>query len=187
MNKIFIQLQLFDVKYLFSEKHIFRKQKRTTVYGCASLFSDSKLNQKMMTCYFRDTNKFSRYLTLRTSILKCGFPTKGIDLTRLVLFEVLQIPQLRGTSVYIILVDTTKKFEKYKWNYGVRNFSVVGYVGETSHMFSAQGISLLFLATIRIHNGAKDKTGQRGFHLESMEAVREPCATTNSWKRVPAY
>ena len=41
----------------------------------------------MMTCYLRDTNKFLRYRTLRTSILKCGFPTKGIQLTRFLRFE----------------------------------------------------------------------------------------------------
>ena len=28
----FVHLQLFDVKFLFSKKHIFRKQKRTAVY-----------------------------------------------------------------------------------------------------------------------------------------------------------
>ena len=40
-----------------------------------------------MTCYLRDTNKFLRYHTLCTNILKCGFPTKGIELTRLEFFE----------------------------------------------------------------------------------------------------
>ena len=29
----FVHFQLFDVKLLFSEKDIFRKQKRTAVYG----------------------------------------------------------------------------------------------------------------------------------------------------------
>ena len=41
----------------------------------------------MMTCYLRDTNKFFRYRTLCTNILKCKFPTKGIELTRLEFFE----------------------------------------------------------------------------------------------------
>ena len=40
-----------------------------------------------MTCYLRDTNKFLRYHTLCTNILKCGFPTKGIELTQLEFFE----------------------------------------------------------------------------------------------------
>ena len=33
---------------------------------------------------------------------------------------------------------------------------MVGYVGETSHTFSAQGISLFLLATGRIQKGTKD-------------------------------
>ena len=49
---------------------------------------------KIMTYYLRDTNKFLRYRILCTSILKCGFPTKGIKLTRFVLFETLGAPQL---------------------------------------------------------------------------------------------
>ena len=57
---------------------------------------------KKMTCYLRDTNQFLRYHTLRTSILKFGFPTKGIELTRIILFEVLEMPQLQGISVYRI-------------------------------------------------------------------------------------
>ena len=42
----FIQLQLFHVKFLFSEEHIFRKQKRTDVYGRASLVSGFQLNRE---------------------------------------------------------------------------------------------------------------------------------------------
>ena len=42
----FVHLQLFDVKFLFSEKYIFHKQKRITVYGRASLFSNSKITWK---------------------------------------------------------------------------------------------------------------------------------------------
>ena len=42
--KLFFHLQLFDVKFLFSENHIFRKQKRTAVYGRTSLVLDFKLN-----------------------------------------------------------------------------------------------------------------------------------------------
>ena len=37
---------LFDVKLLFSKNHIFDKQKKTAVYGRASLVSDFKLTQK---------------------------------------------------------------------------------------------------------------------------------------------
>ena len=42
----FVQLQLFDDKFLFSEEHTFCKQKRTVVYGRASLVSGSQLTQE---------------------------------------------------------------------------------------------------------------------------------------------
>ena len=44
-------------------------------------------------------NKFLRYCTLCISILKCGFPARGIKLTRFILFEVFGVSQLWGTSV----------------------------------------------------------------------------------------
>ena len=81
--KLFI-FKLFDVKFLFSENHVFRKQKKTAVYGVMSARPQILiLNSlgKMMTCNLREINKFLRYHT--KSILKCGFPTKGIKLTRL--------------------------------------------------------------------------------------------------------
>ena len=37
---------------------------------------------------------------------------------------------------------------------------MVGYAGETSHTFSAQGISLFLLATGRIQRGTKDSDSQ---------------------------
>ena len=39
----FVHLQLFNVKFLLSKNHIFVTQKRTAVYGRASLVSDFKL------------------------------------------------------------------------------------------------------------------------------------------------
>ena len=39
-----------------------------------------------MTCHLRDINKVLRYHTLCKSILKCEFPTKGIEQTWFVLF-----------------------------------------------------------------------------------------------------
>ena len=57
---------------------------------------------------------------------------------------------------------------------------MVGYVGETSHKFSAQGISVFLLATGRIQKGTKDSDqsdSQRGFHSE---VIREPCAARSS-------
>ena len=80
--KLFI-FKVFEVKFLFSENHVFRKQKRKTVYGVMDAcpqFRFLNLLGKMMTCYLRDINKFLRYRTLCKSILKCGFPTKGIEL-----------------------------------------------------------------------------------------------------------
>ena len=94
--KLFI-FQFFDVKFLFSKNHVFRKQKRTAVYGVMDACPQFRiLNSpgKMMICYLRDINKFLRHRTLSKSILKCRFPTKGIKLTRFVLFEILGVPQL---------------------------------------------------------------------------------------------
>ena len=88
---------LFDVKFLFSENHVFCKQKRMVAYGVMDArpyFWISNSLRKMMTCYVREVNKFSRYHTLCKSILKSGFPTKGIELTRFVLFRILGLPQL---------------------------------------------------------------------------------------------
>ena len=89
--KLFI-FKLFDVKFLFSENHVFRKQKRTTVYGvmyARPQFWILNSLEKMMTCYLRDINKFLRSRTLCKSIPKCGFPTESIELTWFVLSEIL--------------------------------------------------------------------------------------------------
>ena len=47
----------------------------------------------MVACYLVDTNKFLSYRTLCTGILKWGFPTKGIRLTRFVIFQVHAVPR----------------------------------------------------------------------------------------------
>ena len=97
LNKKLFFFKLFDVKFLFTENHVFHKQKRTVVYGVMDArpqFLILNLLGKMITCYLRDINKFLRYLTLCKSILKCGFVTKGIELTRFVVFEILGVPQL---------------------------------------------------------------------------------------------
>ena len=93
--KLFI-FKLFDVKFLFSKNHVFCKQRRTACswsYGRASLVSDFKLTRENDDLFF-ETNKFLRYRTLCKSMLKCGFPTKCIELTRIVFFEILGVPQL---------------------------------------------------------------------------------------------
>ena len=97
LNITLFIFKLFDVKFFSSENHFFRKQKRTAVYGVMDArpqFWILNSLGKMMTCYLRDINKFLRYRTLCKSILKCGFPTKGIELTQFVLFEILGVPQL---------------------------------------------------------------------------------------------
>ena len=70
------------------------KQERTAVYGLLAVrpqFQILNSPGKMMTCYLREINKFLRQRTLCKSILKCRFPTKGIELTWFVLFEVLRV------------------------------------------------------------------------------------------------
>ena len=89
--------KLFEVESLFSKNHVFRKWKRTAVYGLMDACPQFRiLNSpgKMVTCYLQDIKKFLRYRTLCKSILKYGFPTKGIELTRFILFEALGVPQI---------------------------------------------------------------------------------------------
>ena len=98
----FFNFKLLDVRFLFCENNVFRKQKRTAVYGVMDAYPELWiLNSagKMITCYLRGIGKFLRYRALCKSILtlKCGFPTTGIELTRIVLFELLGLPQLLGT------------------------------------------------------------------------------------------
>ena len=94
--KLFI-FKLFDVEFLFSENHVFCKQKERAVYGVMNArpqFQILNSPGKMTTCYLQDINKFLRYRTLCKSILKCRFPTKGIELIWFLIFEVLGVPQL---------------------------------------------------------------------------------------------
>ena len=72
----------------------------------------------MMTSYLRDINKFLRYRTLCKSILKYGFPTKGIKLTRFVLFEVLGMPQPRylGLDHFVRYRTKNCEIEVKLWN-----------------------------------------------------------------------
>ena len=78
---------------------ISRKQKRATIYGCASLVSDFKVTRENDDLLHKNTNKFLTYRILCASILKCWFPTKGIKLTRFVHFKVAGVPQLWFSSV----------------------------------------------------------------------------------------
>ena len=94
--KLFI-FKLLDVKFLFSKNHVFCKQKQIAIYGVMDVLSQFWIlnsPRKMMTSYLRDIDKFLRYRTLCKSIRKCRFPTKGIELARFVLFEVVGALQL---------------------------------------------------------------------------------------------
>ena len=53
-------------------------------------------------------------------------------------------------------------------------------------MFSAQGISLFLFATGRIQKETKDSDQSERLHSESMEAIRESCATGSSRRGVLA-
>ena len=66
-----------------------------------------------------------RYRILCKRILKWGFPTKGIELTRFELFEIFRVSQLWSTPIYPISVGSVRKFSEHKWDYGIRNFSVL--------------------------------------------------------------
>ena len=88
---------LFDIKLLFSENHIFRKQKRSAVFGRSSLISDFKLTRENYDLLSSWQINFLGALC--KSILKCEFLTRGIKLTRFVHFEVLRVPRLWGTRV----------------------------------------------------------------------------------------
>ena len=84
LNIKFFIFKLFDFKFLFSENHVFRKQKRTTIYGLTDVrpyFRILNSPGKMMTSYPCEINEFLSYRTLCKSILKRGFPTEGIKLT----------------------------------------------------------------------------------------------------------
>ena len=94
-------INLFNLNCLTSNfcflKNISSASKRELFFMDALLqFRVLKSLGKMMTCYLRDKNKFLRYCTLCTSILKCRFSTKGIELTWLILFEAVEIPQIQA-------------------------------------------------------------------------------------------
>ena len=116
------------------------------------------LPRKMMTCYLRDINKFLRCRTMCKSILKWGFPTKGIELTQFLLFEVLGVPQLWVSRFKTISVGSVQKFAKYKWDYGIRNFSVLDKL-----------VRLCICSQLRVFPRADENTD------ENIQAVSEAC------------
>ena len=101
-----LNINLFNFNCLTSNfcfpKNIFFASRRERLFMDARpQFRVFNTPGKMMTCYLRDTNKFFRYRTLYTNILKCRFPTKGIQLTRLKFFS-----GPKGASALRYLVQT---------------------------------------------------------------------------------
>ena len=98
-NCLTSNMNLFNFDCLTSNfcfpKNIFFASRRERMFMDARpQFQVFNSTGKMMTCYLRDANKFLRYRTLCTNILKCGFPTKGIELTKLKFFEGPRVPQV---------------------------------------------------------------------------------------------
>ena len=116
-NCLISNINLFNCNCLtsnfcFPQNASFTNRRKRLFMDARPYFGILNSFRKMMTCYLRGTNKFWRYRALRTSILKCGFATKGIELTRFVLFEVLEIPQLRSASVQKICGIQVKLWSK---------------------------------------------------------------------------
>ena len=110
----FVHFQLFNIKHKFVYLELVWRQ--VFVFRISHLSqTEGNSPQKMMTCYLRDTNKF----------LRCCTPCKSIKLTRFVLFDVLGVPQLWGTSVWTISVGTARKFAIYNRNDEIINFRVL--------------------------------------------------------------
>ena len=83
--------------FFFPKNKFLASRRERTFMDARPWFRVVNSTVKMMTCYLRDKNKFLRYCTLCTSILKCKFPTKGIELARLKFFEDPRVPQLWST------------------------------------------------------------------------------------------
>ena len=115
--KLFI-FKFFNVKFLFSENHVFRKQKRTAVYGVMDTRPQFQILNppgRMTTCCLRDINKFLRYRTLCRKIIKCRFQAKDIELTPFVTFEVVGLDHFGrfGTKICEIQMRLwNKKFQR---------------------------------------------------------------------------
>ena len=93
LNIYLFIFNLFDAIFLFSENHVFGKQKRMAVYGRTSLVSEFKLARKNGDLLSLRQINFSG-----TAPCARGFPTKGIKLKLSVLFDVLRVPEHWGNS-----------------------------------------------------------------------------------------
>ena len=84
-NKNLFSFNCLTSNFCFPKNISFANRRKRLFMDARPYFRILNSSRKMMICYLRDTNKFLKYRTLRTSILKCRFPTKGIELTWLVL------------------------------------------------------------------------------------------------------
>ena len=121
----FVYLQLLNVKFWFSKKHIFPKQQTTAVYGRASIVLDFKLTRENDDLLFSRHKNFLGVPHPVHEYTKMQIFNKRYQLTWFVLFEVLGVPQLWGTSVWTISVDDARTFAEYKRSYRVWNFRVL--------------------------------------------------------------
>ena len=103
-NCVTLNIKLFIFKssscltsnFCFPKIMSFKNRRERLVYGVMGARPQFRIlnSPEKMKTVLQDINKFLRQRTLYKSILKCGFPTKGIELTRGVLFEILGVPQL---------------------------------------------------------------------------------------------
>ena len=138
---------MFDVKFLLSEKIYLLEVDENGCHRRASWVSVIKNTLKNVDLFEKLPNKVLRCGTLGTNILKCKFWIRGIEPTWFIFFEVLRIPQVWDASMWTISVGYARKSTENKRCYKGRIFSLFDSVGETSHTFSARGISPFLLAT----------------------------------------
>ena len=118
-NCLTSNINLFNFNCLTSNfcfpKNIFFASRRERMFMDARpQFRVFNSTGKMMTCYLRDTNKFLRYCTLCTNILKSKFPTKVIELTRLEFFEGYKGVSVLRHLIQTISVGSVRKFVENK-------------------------------------------------------------------------
>ena len=116
--------KLFDVKFLFSENHVFWKQKRTAClwsYGRVSIVSDFKLTRENDDLFF----KIFEVPHPVQEHTKMRIPGKRYRTNTVRTFWDTQSTSALRYLVLTISVGSVRKFVKYKWDYGIRNFSML--------------------------------------------------------------
>ena len=83
-----------DIKFLVPEKIYLPQAKENECYRRASLVSVMKCTLDNDDPFETQSNKASRHCTLFTNTLKSEFRPKGIEPTRFICFELLEVSQL---------------------------------------------------------------------------------------------